>query len=66
MRRRIAGQLDAAALAALHKPADPETLAREARRLARDGLQLLDIAAALGEHPGRVAAWLEHESEAGQ
>jgi hypothetical protein len=46
-RPTIGGPIDYRRLAELHRPADPNRLATEIRRLHRDGLTAQDIAAAL-------------------
>ena len=45
--RSIGGALDCNVLAQLHRPKTAEALRQEIRRLARNGLTALDIAAAL-------------------
>jgi hypothetical protein len=50
----IGGRLDYAALAALHRPKDPEALAAEVRRLHATGLTARDIATALRIAPDQV------------
>jgi hypothetical protein len=47
MTRSIGGLLDYARLAELNRPADGDALAREVRRLLRDGLKPRDISIAL-------------------
>jgi hypothetical protein len=44
-----------------HRPADPALLAREAQRLADEGLSLEDIGIALGLHPAAVGRLLAQE-----
>jgi hypothetical protein len=44
-----------------HRPADPVLLAREAQRLADEGLSLRDIGIALGLHPAAVGRLLSQE-----
>ncbi|MCC5795265.1 MAG: hypothetical protein JJT85_11100 [Chromatiales bacterium] len=46
-RNRIGGMLHYEHLANLHRPADPERLRAEVRRLAADGLRPADISVAL-------------------
>lgn len=57
-RRTIGGPLDMSALAMLHRPKDNGALAREARRLAADGLTYRDIAAAMRLAPAAVGELL--------
>lgn len=45
--------------AQLHRPADQASLAREAHRLAAQGLRAVDIAVALGLTPAAVEELLE-------
>lgn len=48
MNRTIGGVLDYSKLATAHRPPDRESLAREARRLAGQGLKPSDFAPAMG------------------
>lgn len=54
MRSSIGGTLDYAVLAKLHQPRDRTTLAREARKLAGQGLTEQDIGSALVLDPTAV------------
>lgn len=57
--QNIGGKLDLRALARLHRPTEQELLAREARRLARQGLLAQDIGQAIGIAPAAVKLLLE-------
>ncbi len=57
-RKTIGGTLDHHAMALLHRPVDPDDLAREAHRLVAAGLTILDVAAALRLTPGSVSSLL--------
>lgn len=58
-RDRVGGVADYRLLAELFRPRDAEALAREARRLAEQGLTPRDIATALRCEPAQVAGWLD-------
>lgn len=60
----IGGKLTLDALARLHRPADPESLAAEARRLRDSGLLPDDIGAALGLSRQVVRTLLAERQEA--
>ncbi|MBL8224486.1 MAG: hypothetical protein JNM50_04075 [Chromatiales bacterium] len=60
-RDRIGGQADYRLLAELFRPVDHEGLAREARRLARQGLTARDVAAALRLQPDQVQRWIAED-----
>jgi hypothetical protein len=62
-RPTVGGPLNYAALAQLHRPADPNRLATEIRRLHRDGLTAQDIATALRIDVVQVATVLHVMSD---
>lgn len=64
MRNRIGGLMDHHAMACLHRPDDPEVLAREARPLADRGLTARDVAAALGLDAVQVTKFLQRQEVA--
>ncbi len=58
-RHHIGGTLDRAALAVLHRPTDPETMARAACALAARGFKPRDIADVLGLSKAAVTQLLK-------
>jgi hypothetical protein len=58
-RSQIPGAVDWRTLAERHRPSDPSALAKEVKRLARDGLTARDVAEVLGLNVAVVAAILE-------
>ncbi|MEZ5566500.1 MAG: hypothetical protein R3F24_13805 [Gammaproteobacteria bacterium] len=64
MRNRIGGLMDHDAMARLHRPDDPDLLAREARSLADRGLTARDVAAALGLDAVQVTKFLQRQEVA--
>lgn len=56
---RIVGATDCSVNATLHRPNDPEQLAREARQLIGCGLTIRDAATAVGLSPLALARLLD-------